>query len=200
MAREPCDQVTRNFPPYKKSRPLATHKSVYLPLLPGTVGHEQRSYGACWPRGCAPLLLWRAAREGLASLLPRPQALSSIKPAVALPAELRRCACERRRCGRRTTLTEACFGPKQLQHICSAATYFLCTTAFAALYQLVGARRSCATVSGDKHFSTCFKVCTPSICQPLNVRIACSLTLCLRRLRRAPLRWPAPGSSLTRLN
>ena len=85
---------------------------MYLPLLPGTLGHEERSGGACWPEGCAPLLRLRAAREGLASLLPKPQALSSIKPAVALPAELRRCACERRRSGRRTPSTEACFGRK----------------------------------------------------------------------------------------
>ena len=103
---------TLNFPLYKKSRPLVTHKGVYLPLLPGTVGHEERSGGACWPTGFAPLLRWRVVREGLASLLPRPQALSSIKPAVALPAERRRRASERRRSGRRTTSTEACFWPK----------------------------------------------------------------------------------------
>ena len=33
---------------------------------------------------------------------------------------------------------------------CNAAACFLCTKAFAALYQLVGVRCSCATVSGDK--------------------------------------------------
>ena len=42
-----------NLSPYKKSRPLATRKGVYLPLLPGTVGHEEWSGGVCWPRGCA---------------------------------------------------------------------------------------------------------------------------------------------------
>ena len=32
-----------NFPPYKKSGSLATHKGVYLPLLPGTVGRLLRT-------------------------------------------------------------------------------------------------------------------------------------------------------------
>ena len=34
--------------------------------------------------------------------------------------------------------------------VCNAAAYFLCTTAFATLYQLVGGRRSCAAVSNYK--------------------------------------------------
>ena len=38
---------------------------------------------------------------------------------------------------------------KIAQHSCNAAAYFLCTTAFAALYQLVGVRCTCASVSGD---------------------------------------------------
>ena len=48
--------------------------------------------------------------------------------------------------------------------------------------------------------STCFKLHSPSICQPLNVPIACSLTICVRRARRVPLRWPAPGTCLTCLD
>ena len=35
------------------------------------------------------------------------------------------------------------------QRNCNVAAYFLCTTAFAALYQLVGVLRFCAAVSGD---------------------------------------------------
>ena len=52
--------------------------------------------------------------------------------------------------GERRRLRHA-LGQKLRQHNCNAAAYLLCTMAFAALYQLVGGRRSCATVSGDKH-------------------------------------------------
>ena len=52
----------------------------------------------------------------------------------------------------------------------------------------------------DYHALASCKLYTPFICQPLNVRIACSLTLCVRRVRRVPLRWPAPGTCLTCLD
>ena len=79
----------------------------------------------------------------------------------------------------------------------SPAASFLCAVAFAASSQLFAVLRFCAAGFRD---ALSFKLCTPSICQPLNVRIACSLTLCVRRVRRASLRWPAPGTCLTCLD
>ena len=79
----------------------------------------------------------------------------------------------------------------------SPAASFLCAIAFAASLQLFAVLRFCAAVFRDTRL---LQLYTPSICQPLNVRMACSRMLCLRQLRRAPLRWPAPGSFLTRLD
>ena len=76
----------------------------------------------------------------------------------------------------------------------SPAASFLCAMIFPASLQLFDVLRFCAAaMSGNQRLLQAL-YSTPSTCQQLNARIACSLTLCVRRVRRAPLRWLARGT------